>query len=247
MRPPAARPSLPTEVEQQIDAFVSATRSALGDDLSSAVLFGSAAEGRLRATSDVNLILVLRTFAPLKIDAIREPLRIAHAAVRLSPMFLLADEVGPAMEAFALKFADVRRRRVILYGEDPFATVEVSRGAAVRRLRQVLLNLTLRLRQAYALRSLREEQVSRVVADAAGPLRVSAASLLELEGQTAPAPKDALERVAASLPGHGWQETLAQLSRAREEGDLPPGVAPEALIHLIELAGQMRLRAARLV
>ncbi len=45
-----------------LDAVVDAARRAFGDDLRSIVLFGSAAEGRLRATSDVNLMLVLRRF-----------------------------------------------------------------------------------------------------------------------------------------------------------------------------------------
>ena len=53
---------MPTAVEDRVNEFVSAARDALGDQLVSAVLFGSAAEGKLRATSDVNIILVLARF-----------------------------------------------------------------------------------------------------------------------------------------------------------------------------------------
>ncbi len=170
----------------------------------------------------------------------------AQAAVRLAAMFLLESEVGAAAEAFAVKFADVLRRRRVLHGDDPFAHLAIGRPAEIARLKQVLLNLTLRLRAAYVLRSLREEQLALVVADAAGPLRACAATLLELEGQPAPSPKEALARVAGSLGQAGSDGALANLSVARERRLLPPGVAAATLFRLIELAQRMSARAARL-
>lgn len=230
--------------------FVAAARGAFGEDLRSVVLYGSAAEGRLRVTSDVNLLLVLAAFDREKADQLREPLRLAHAAIRLTAMFLLEAEVGAAMEAFAVKFADLARRRRILYGGDPFAAVSISRGAAITRLKQTLLNLTLRWREAYVSRSSREEQLIAVIADAAGPLRACAATLLDLEGAPGAAPKEALERVTSSLPKTGaeleWAEVLSRISQARQQGTLPPGVAGPTLFRLIALAGAMRTRAETL-
>ena len=55
------------------------------------MLFGSIAEGRMRA-----------------------------AAVRLRVMFLLQEKAASASEAFAQKFTGVIHRRKILYGLDPF-------------------------------------------------------------------------------------------------------------------------------
>jgi hypothetical protein len=72
-------------------------------------------------------------------------------------MFLLATEVPAAMEAFAAKFADVLRRRRVLFGDDPFAGRTIPRAAEIARLRQVLLNLILRLRAAYVSDGDREE------------------------------------------------------------------------------------------
>jgi predicted nucleotidyltransferase len=72
----------------------------LAEDLRSVVLFGSAAEGRLRATSDVNVVLVLRHVDPKKLEAIGEAYRFAHAAIRLSAMFILETEISVAKDAF---------------------------------------------------------------------------------------------------------------------------------------------------
>lgn len=240
MQPTDAAPSLPANVSRVLAGVVEAARAALGGNLKSLLLFGSAAEGRMRATSDVNLMVVLETFDAEKIDGLRDLLRTAHAAVKLEPMFILAGEVAGAASAFAVKFADVLRRRKVLFGVDPFVGVSVPRAAEIARLRQVLLNQTLRLRQQYVLRSLREEQAAVAVAEAAGPLRACAAALLELAGRPVPSPRDALASVAAALPGTGWTEVLARLSEAREHRTLPPGVAGPTLLRLADLASALR-------
>jgi hypothetical protein len=102
------------------------------------------------------------------------------------------------------------------------------------------------MRSRYALVSLREEQLAGVVADAAGPLRASAAQILVLEGRAAASPKAALETLVAEAGRGVWQEALAQLSQAREHGTLPAGAAGPALLALIELAQAMRERVKAL-
>ena len=76
-------PDLPPQVTRVLHSVVEAARSAFGTALRSVILYGSGAEGRLRATSDVNLILVLSAFERSQADQIREPLRVAEAAIRL--------------------------------------------------------------------------------------------------------------------------------------------------------------------
>ena len=236
--------TLPTNVSTTLSTFIAAAKKAFGDHLLSVVLYGSGAEGKLRPTSDVNLILVLSAFDRGLADQLREPLRLAQAAIKLRVMFLLEDEVKPASQAFAVKFADIARRRLILYGSDPFAAISVSRDDAIFRLKQTLLNLTLRLREAYVSRSLREEQLAAVIADAAGPLRACASTLLELEGRSAATPKEALEQISKSSASAAHDVQL--ITEARQRHALPPGAAAPALFHLIELAHAMWARATDL-
>ena len=233
---------LPPQVEQSINTFVESAKAAFGTDLVSIVMYGSAAEGRLRATSDVNTMLVLKRFDQAHADQMREPMRLAHATIQMNTMFLLETEVPTAMEAFAVKFADIVARHRVLFGTDPFAAVEPSRDALIRRLKQVLLNLQLRLRERYVLLSLREEQLALVIADAAGPLRSSAASLLHLEGQTATPPKEALEKVVREMSDAGLATILHEVSTAREDRQLDPGKAAPAMMGLIEITRRLRER-----
>ena len=53
-----------------------------------------------------------------------------------------------------------------------------SRGPEIFRLRQILLNLTLRLREAYVSRGQHAGQVAHVLAETFGPLRAAAATLI---------------------------------------------------------------------
>src|SRR5215471_8290517 len=107
---------LPSNVNSALSTFLSAARERFASDLVSAVLFGSAAEDRLGPTSDVNLMLVLRAFVPERVVQLRDAFLAAEAAIRLRVMFVLEDELRPAAELFAQKFADIRRRHRIVFG-----------------------------------------------------------------------------------------------------------------------------------
>jgi len=234
-------PELPELIERGLNDFVAAAKTSLGDRLLSVVLFGSAAEGRMRATSDVNLILVLSEFRQRDVEVLAPALRLARAAILLEPMFLLASEVETAAECFAQKFSDIGRRRRVVYGPDPFASLKIPRGAEIFRLRQVLLNLAMRLRESFAEKAGREDQIALLIADAAGPLRTSAATLAELETGTRQAPKEALEAFAASNPE--WVKAVNLISAVREQRTDASQPATPALFAILEIAEALRRRA----
>lgn len=239
-------PGLPQVARDILCELVSTAQACLGDDLSSIVLYGSAAEGRLRATSDINLLMVLTRFTPAGIDPLRETLRLAQTIADARVMFVLHSELTAASEAFAMKFADIIHRHRVLYGADPFQALDITREAKMRRLRQVLLNLVIRLRERYALTSLREEQLALVLADISGPLRVAAATLLDLQEHPAVSAKAALETLAPTLGVEGWQQALAQLSTVRETRKLSPGVAAATCFTVLAMAEAMRRMAERM-
>lgn len=240
--PEQAKTELSPQVETLLASLTEAARRCFVDELLGIVLFGSGAEGRLRATSDLNLLFILKRFDQSRVDAFREPWRMACVAGRASAMFVLESELPAAAEAFAVKFDDIGRRRRVLFGPDLIAGLAASRSAKIQRLRQVLMNFSLRLRERYTTLSLREEQLAVVIADAAAPLRSAAATLLELEGHPISSPKEALERVADSLEGTGWAQVLEIMTTARLSRSLPAGEAGPAVFRLMELAEAMRTR-----
>ncbi len=238
--------ALPTDIQEGLDRFVEKSRRAFGADLVSAILFGSAAEGMLRPTSDVNVLLVLRLFEKEQADLVRDALRTAHAAMHLDVMFLLESEIEQAMDAFAVKFADILSRRRVLFGRDPFADLTVPPDAILRRTQQVLLNLILRMRSRYVLISKREEQLALVLSDMIGPLRVCAASILKLEGRPVLHPKGALETIISENRREAGRDMPALIDTMRRQGALPPGVAGGLMLDLIGVAKYMHHRTTGL-
>lgn len=236
--------NLPENVSRALTSFVESAQAAFGDDLKSVVLFGSAAEGSLRPSSDVNLLLLLTKFDAAKADQVRESLRRTAVEIHLQTMFLLEEELPAAMESFAVKFGDIARRHQVLYGINPFAALRPSPEKALARLKQILLNLTLRMREAYVLRSLREEQVVYLISEMAGPLRACASTLLELQGTPAANGKEALAHVASTLLGSPEAvELMERISQARQTRALPAGVAAPTFHTLRALAEKMWAQA----
>jgi predicted nucleotidyltransferase len=235
---------LPETVAAGLADFLDAARKTLSADLVSAVLFGSAADGRLAPTSDVNLLLVLAAFSPEKLAALRGALLKAEAAINLRVMFLLDRELPSAAEFFAQKFADIRRRHRILFGKDVLVSLAVPRSAEIFRLRQMLLNLVLRMREAFVSRGRRPEQVMRILADALGPMRAACATLLELEGAAATDSDAAFKSVAASFGSVGSRAAASIL--AAHAGDRSGPLTEQDLVEALVLAVRVLERADRL-
>ena len=60
---------LPADIADALDEFKTRSVESFGEALKSILLFGSAAEGRLRATSDVNVLMV---FTRIELDRVKE-------------------------------------------------------------------------------------------------------------------------------------------------------------------------------
>lgn len=243
---PLGDPGLSPEVRKVLDNFVEAARNSFGDQLRSVTLFGSAAEGKLRPTSDVNLVVVLSEFEKARADQLRQPLRLSQTAIQLRPMFILDSEIPDATRSFAPKFADILRRRVVLYGEDSFSDVSVPREAEIRQLKQQLLNITLRLRTSYVARSLREEQLASFIVGVIGPLRSAAAALLELEGHPATSPERAFELLGLGFQLPAWGEALSLIAATQDARLSPSGTVQHLVFQLLEFARLATIRVETL-
>jgi len=237
---------LPENTARVLTDFVLKAQEVFGEDFLSAVLFGSAADMSLRKSSDVNLVLVLKTYDLARAERLRGDLATAEAAVLLRVMFLCHDEIPAACEAFAQKFSDILTRHVVLLGPDPFEGVVIPRFARVRRLRQVLLNLLLRLRATHASYEIGSRPSLQMLAESTGPLRSSAALLLALEGHDALKPKAALLRVSEEIAPGKFSAALNKFSELRETATLAKPDAQTALQGMMELTAAMYARAATL-
>ncbi|MCC6540313.1 MAG: hypothetical protein IT162_22395, partial [Bryobacterales bacterium] len=127
---------------------------------------------------------------------------------------------------------------------DPFAALTVPPAAHRRQVEQVLLNLGIRLREQMARNWSREDLLSRTLADAVGPLRGCAHSLLALDGRPAASPKAALEMLLAEPGAAAFAHLPPFFSRLREQAAGPGVPSSKALQETVELIAWMRRRNA---
>jgi predicted nucleotidyltransferase len=229
---------MPSTEPAALADLVATASAAYGDDLQAVVLFGSAAEDRVRAVSDLNLIIVLRRFDAAHGEAFGHASNLLRTALRARIMHLLASEIPRAAAAFPVKFADILRRRRVLHGADPFADLVIPRDVAVAQLRQALLDLTLRQRERLVSLGGTPDRLAHASAEAAGALRACAAELLALEGAPAPTPREALQRIAG--------DPLDDLVAARAERPLPAEAAKALFMRLMATVEAMTVRAEAL-
>ena len=231
---------LPRAAAQVLEELVTALVATAATQLDSVILFGSGAEGRLRSTSDLNLLVVVDGLTLEQLDALRQSFLTGRSAAGLTVMFVEKAEVPRAMDAFAVKFTDIKARHRVLYGSSPLDSIEITREATVRRVRQVLLNLTLRLREQYVIEGEHEERLARIVADVTGPMRACAATLIALKDGRTLAPKAAMEEL---LAGAGWDECLAGMSTVHRGEHLPAGATRKLYGDILRLLVALDERA----
>jgi hypothetical protein len=199
-----------------------------GKNLAGLILYGGLARGRYRpGKSDVNVVVLLGDVSAAALTAIGPALRAARRAAGVAPMILMPSEVPLTAVVFPTKFLDIKDHHVVLYGEDPFATLEVPREQIRLRVVQELRNLTLRLRLRFLAAFDDCESQAATLAGLARPLAVALAALLRLAGKDVPEDDRTGAIFGAAATAFGADgEALARLAAFRQDApvqdDLPP-------------------------
>jgi len=139
---------LPEIARRSLEDWRTAVKKVLRQKLVGIVVYGSAARGEYKdRTSDIDVALVLQDANAEDMRALRTPLRIGRAAARIEPMILDADEIARTALVSPLFYEAIVRHRVLIYGKDPFASLEVPEANLDLRIEQELRDARIRLRR----------------------------------------------------------------------------------------------------
>jgi hypothetical protein len=154
-------------------------------------------------------------------------------------MYLQKNELAIACQSFPLKFLDISKRHKIMIGEDIIKLIKIDPVHLKFQLQQTIMNLSLRLRERYALVSLREEQLVHIMNEFSAPMRSSAFSLMQMKGKSARNPKDALVLFLQEyFPGRA--EQLAKtISAIRESSTLSNEMITPTYSAFLEILNKM--------
>ena len=191
-----------------------------GDNLASVVLYGSAAAGDfVQLESDYNILIALQRITP-------EDLRLAQAAMREwqrlghpLPVYFTLSELNDAADVFPIEFRQMERARVVLYGPDPFETLQLSDANLRHQVEYELRSKLIQLRRLYIPASVSAGRLQELMSDSLSSFATLFAPVLILHGEQPPVLKREIVRATVRLLGLDGA-VFERVFELRESGDV---------------------------
>jgi hypothetical protein len=203
---------LPGPVRDGLDRFCHQLRDALGDQLLAIILYGGLAKGEYSpATSDVNVMVVVRDVTVELLDQAVAPVQQGIRDINLAMMLLCEEDLRCSTDVFPTKFLDIQQHHRVIWGADVLDGLEISRDHLRLRCEQEIKNLLLRLRQFYLHGAHRSEHIERILVNGISSFLMDLGMLLLLKTGRSPVEKEAIAETAArefDLDGAALQAIL---------------------------------------
>lgn len=191
--------TLDDKLEQRLERLADAVTAAAGDNLVALVLYGSAADGKVGAQSDVNLLMVLRDASAAALHPLGAALRDWLKGGERAPLVFSLDGWRRAADVFPIEIEDIRQRHRVLRGADPVADLATTRDDLRRELEREARGLLIQLRASYAAAASDGKALATVVQDSLRTVLVLFRASLRLADGKIPETREALvDAVAAS-------------------------------------------------
>jgi hypothetical protein len=211
-----------TKPEERLQALVRDMSTALGANLRSILLYGSAARGdHAGANSDLNVMVVVVDGSP---EDLEPAAPVQKKWVRGgNPPFLIvtAEWILNSTDVFPLEFTDMVAAHRMLLGESPLSGVRVSDAHLRHQCEHEIRSIVLRLRAAYLDAYRKASHLEGLLITSFGSVTTVARAALRLSGEAVPARNEELfdavaRRFSLSAPA---LRAAAEIKHGRKEKD----------------------------
>lgn len=173
---------IPEAEKAGLERFCEQLKEAEGDELISIILYGDLAKGEYTPmSSDVNVMVVLKSVTTENLDKAASPFRQGQRDFRLALLLLSEHDLRHSTDVFPIKFLDMQQQHQVLWGDDVLTDLEITREYLRLRCEQELRNLVLRSHQFYLQRIQHSEQIEGTLTQMISPLLTSLGVLLMLK------------------------------------------------------------------
>ena len=213
-----------------LDQLVEKLKKALGADLVSVILYGSAAAGDHQGKfSDINVLCVLSRITPVQLGLTETVFRWWRELGNPSPLLLTEQEVQSCTDCFAIEFHDIKQHHRVVFGADLISGLAVDDSFYRAQVEHELRSKLLRLRQKAAGVLSDKDVLRSLLADSVSTFCVLFRHALILHGVTAPAKKR--ETIEAAGQTFGIEMALFfRLLDLREGKVMAKDVDPDQLL-----------------
>lgn len=185
-------------MREHFNAFIDDLRSTHGKNLSSVILYGSAAAGDfVPRQSDYNILIALHKIGPAD-------LRNAHACIREwarlgnpVPIYFTVAELANAADVFPIEFHQMGVARKVLYGPDVLAGVVISDKFLRLQTEYELRSKLIMLRRQYIPASASVAGLKSLMAESLSSFAALFRAVLILKGIDPPATKHEIVALTA--------------------------------------------------
>ena len=183
---------------KRFEAFIDDLKATHGKNLSSVVLYGSAAAGDFVPNqSDYNILIALHKIGPAD-------LRNAHACVREwarlgnpVPVYFTISELQNAADVFPIEFHQMSVARKVLFGPDALADLNISDKFLRLQAEYELRSKLIQLRRQYIPASASVDGLKKLMADSLSSFAALFRAVLILHGLDPPATKQEIVALTA--------------------------------------------------
>ena len=189
-----------TVVQEALNSLISDLRATHGDNLSSVVLYGSAAAGdHIELRSDYNLMIALNRITPEDLRQAQAPMREWQRLGHPLPVYFTVEELSDAADVFPIEFHQMANARVVLFGRDPFEFVKLSDVHLRHQAEYELRSKLIQLRRLYIPASVSIEKLCDLMSDSLASFAALFRAVLILHGKEAPVAKPDCVRATTQL------------------------------------------------
>jgi hypothetical protein len=173
-----------------------------GDNLACVVLYGSLAAGdNIELRSDYNLLISLHRITPADLRLAQAPMREWQRLGHPLPVYFTAEELQDAADVFPIEFLHMQKARKVLYGRDPFETLQLSTAHLRHQAEYELRSKLIQLRQLYIPASVSADNLAALMSDSLASFAALFRAVLLLKGEEPPAAKPDIVRATVRLLG----------------------------------------------
>lgn len=173
--------------QEAFNHLIGDLRTTHGENLASVVLYGSAAAGdHIDQSSDYNLLIALTRITPEELRQAQAPLREWRRLGHPLPVYFTTEELRDAADVFPIEFHQMQRARVVLYGNDPFADLEIHDHNLRHQTEYELRSKLIQLRRLYIPASVSVEKLLDLMGESLTTFAVLFAPALMLHGIAEP-------------------------------------------------------------
>lgn len=177
--------------------FMDSLKKALGKNLKSFVVYGSAAAGDLYKKSDYNTLIVTDEIDLAELDKISPQIRKWVKKGNPIPLIFTDHSLVRSGDVFPMEFMDIKENSITLYGSNYFKKMKVPAGHLRLETERELKSTLLKLIRMYAVTAGRPKDMKRAMRDTVSGVLSVFKAVLRLYRLKVPAKK---ADVPAAMP-----------------------------------------------